>query len=136
MPGPPPSEHKRRRNADTYADVKAIVTDDGRVRGPALTGEWPEAVRAWYDIWRTSPQAAEFVMTDWMRLRMLAPLVGDYLAKPTAMKLAEIRQNESLLGATYADRLRARIKVEKTPAPTMTAPGVTALDDYRRDLAG
>jgi hypothetical protein len=29
------------------------------------------------------------------------------------MKLAEIRQNESLLGATHTDRLKARIKVEQ-----------------------
>ena len=56
---------------------------------------------AWYEIWRTSPQAKTFVMTDWMRLRMIAPLLEDYLNKPTAMKMAEIRQNESLLGATH-----------------------------------
>jgi hypothetical protein len=52
-------------------------------------------------------------MTDWMRLRMIAPLLEDYLNKATAMKMAEIRQNESLLGATHTDRLKARIKVEK-----------------------
>src|SRR4051794_28053343 len=112
--GPAPKETRRRRNADTYADVKASVVDDGERLGPPLTGAWSEQVLAWYEIWRTSPQAKTFVMTDWMRLRMVAPLLEDYLSKPTAMKLAEIRQNESLLGATHTDRLKARIKVEKT----------------------
>jgi hypothetical protein len=36
------------------------------------------------------------------------------------MKLAEIRQNESLLGATHVDRLKARIKVEaEAPRPML-----------------
>jgi hypothetical protein len=72
-------------------------------------GAWSEQVLVWYEIWRTSPQAKTFVMTDWMRLRMIAPLLEDYLNKPTAMKMAKIRQNESLLGATHTDRLKARI---------------------------
>jgi hypothetical protein len=134
MPGPPPSENRRRRNADTYADVKATVVDDGELVGPALEGQWSDLVRSWWDTWRRSPQAKAFLATDWMRLRMIAPLLQDYLAKPTALKMAEIRQNESLLGATYTDRLKARIKVEK-PAEDAAAPaGVTALNDYRTRL--
>lgn len=133
--GPPPKENRRRRNADTYSADPRVIKDDGEVRGPALVGDFPDAVRSWYDNWRRSPQAATFLMTDWMRLRMLVPLIADYLAKPTAMKLAEIRQNESLLGATHVDRLKARMKVERDPEPQETPAGVTALDDYRRDLA-
>jgi hypothetical protein len=131
--GPAPKETRRRRNADVYGGSQTVVTDDGELRGPALTGTWPEHVRSWYDTWRRSPQAAAFVATDWMRLRMLAPLVADYLERPHHMKLAEIRQNESLLGATHTDRLKARIKVEQ-PAEAETPAGVTALDDYRRAL--
>lgn len=134
--GPPPSENKRRRNADTYADVKSTVVNDGQLRGPALEGHWLAETRAWYDNWRRSPQAATFVSTDWFRLGMVARLVELYIHKPHHMTMAEIRQNESLLGATHVDRLRARIKVEAEAPKTATAPGVTALDDYRRDLAG
>lgn len=133
--GPAPKENRRRRNADTYAGVGATVVDDGAVVGPPLTGEWPQQVLAWYDIWRTSPQAKTFVMTDWMRLRMLAPLVAEYLEKPHHLKLAEIRQNESLLGATHTDRLKARIKVEKPADASETPAGVTAINDYRSRLA-
>lgn len=135
--GPPPAEHKRRRNADTFADVQATVIDDGVPTGPQLVGEWSEAARAYWDTWRMSPQAKLFLDTDWMRLRMLLPLVNSYLSDPTAQKLAEIRQNETLLGATYVDRLRGRIKVEREAvAVESTTPGVTALDEYRRALAG
>jgi hypothetical protein len=131
--GPAPKENRRRRNADVYGSAQTVVSDDGKLRGPALTGVWSEQVRSWYDNWRRSPQAAAFVATDWMRLRMLAPLVESYLLSPHHMKLAEIRQNESLLGATLTDRLKARIKVEQ-PAEAEIPAGVTALDDYRRAL--
>ena len=135
MPGPPPKENKRRRNADTYAAETRTMKDDGELRGHSLTGDFSDAARAWYDIWRRSPQASTFLMTDWMRLRMLVPLVESYMAVPHHMKLAEIRQNESLLGATYVDRLRGRMKVEADPEPAETPAGVTAIADYRRDLA-
>lgn len=133
--GPPPSERRRRRNADTFTDVKAVVVDDGELCGPALEGEWSPHVRAWWDTWRSSPQAKAFLATDWMRLRMVAPLLQDYLVRPTAIKMAEIRQNESLLGATYTDRLKARMKVEKEPNRSNEVPaGVAAIDAYRSRL--
>src|ERR1700759_2587866 len=101
--GPAPNPNRRRRNADTYSGNQTPVVDDGALVGPALTGVWSDHVRSWYDTWRRSPQAKAFVDTDWMRLRMLAPLVDSYLQSPHHMKLAEIRQNESLLGATHVD---------------------------------
>lgn len=135
--GPPPSENRRRRNQDTYADVKATVTDDGELSGPALEGVWSDTARAYWDTWRRSPQAKVFLVTDWMRLRMLIPLVESYLSTPTPVKMAEIRQNETLLGATHTDRLRSRLKVDKSTPGAVEAvrAGVTALDEYRRNLA-
>lgn len=132
--GPAPKPNRRRRNADTFGGTQTPVTDDGELRGPALTGDWSEAVRSWYDTWRRSPQAQLFVATDWMRLRMLAPLVAGYMKLPTKDVLSEIRLNESLLGATHTDRLKARIAVQKPDEQTEVPAGVTALDDYRRVL--
>lgn len=135
--GPPPAENKRRRNADSFADHKATVVDDGQIVGPPLEGaDWSAHARAYWDTWRSSPQAKAFLATDWMRLRMLVPLVESYLSSPTPVKLAEIRQNESLLGATHTDRLRARIRVEKPAEGAPPPAGVTALDEYRKSLAG
>lgn len=136
--GPPPSEHKRRRNADTFEGQGVTVPADGdALRGPelphaALYG--PQTV-AWYETWRASPQAAVFVPTDWQRLIMLAPLVDAYYLEPSTKLLAEIRLNEGLLGATHADRLRARIKVEQPkPAPSAPPAGVADLTSRRRRL--
>lgn len=133
--GPAPSPHRRRRNADTYAGVQKSLVDDGQLRGPALEGSWRADTRAWYDTWRWSPQAAVFLATDWARLRLMAPLVDSYFDRPTDRKLAEIRQNESLLGATLVDRLKARMWVDE-PEAEKPAAGVTALDEYRNRLSG
>lgn len=136
MPGPTPAENKRRRNADTFGGNRAVV-DDGERCGQPLGGVWPRYVLDWWDVWRRSPQAKLFVETDWMRLRMLAPLVAAYWEAPDKAVMAEIRQNETLLGATHADRLRNRIKVEKPSETSGEVPaGVAALDEYRRALAG
>ena len=147
--GPAPKANRRRTNADTYADIKTTV--DGTktvVRGPTLKSavgrlidSWPDEVAdlvtAWYETWRRSPLAEAWLATDWQRLALLAPLVADYYLRPTALKMGEIRQSESLLGATHVDRLKARIKVERGEAPAAKAsPGVTALDDYRSRLSG
>lgn len=134
--GPPPAENRRRRNADTYANVQARIDPaDTTRRGPVLVGGWLPETLEWYDTWRRAPQAVLFVSTDWQRLRMLVPLVEDYFKKPHHLKLAEIRQSESLLGATHVDRLKGRIRVER-PEPAPVAQGVTALDEYRTRLAG
>src|SRR5690606_41034478 len=79
-------------------------------------------------------------------LIMLAPMVERYwqLVFDTAVKpsqlsglLAEIRQNESLLGATHADRLRGRIKVtvENVEGKQSEAEALRSMmEDYRREL--
>jgi hypothetical protein len=137
--GPAPKENKRRRNADTYADVKAIVTEDDVVRGPEMPGkeQYLPQVLDWYETWRRSPQAATFTNTDWQRLHMLAPLVHSYWQRPHHLVMAEIRQSESLLGATYTDRLRARMKVEKgDDKPAGTKANLTVIDSYKKRLTG
>jgi hypothetical protein len=136
MPGPPPQENRRRRNADTFSDIKATVIDDGEIVGPALEGQWSPMVRSWWDTWRRSPQAKTFLDTDWMRLRMVAPLLEKYLASPHHLTMAEIRQNESLLGATHTDRLKGRIKVQKPAEASVSenAAGVTAIDEWKKRL--
>jgi hypothetical protein len=132
--GPAPKEQKRRRNADTYSDVQVNIVNDGDLVGPALEGTWSPETRSWWDIWRRSPQAKTFLTTDWVRLRDIARLREVFANKPTALMFAEIRQNEALLGATYTDRLRARMKVEQ-PTDKVEAPaGVAAIDAYRNRL--
>jgi len=148
--GPAPKAQRRRRNADTFADVQTHVAAPAQSTAPTFAQAvgaladglaWPDGVRAlvvsWWETWRTAPQAVAFLRTDWQRLAMLAPLVADYFTRPHHMKLAEIRQNEALLGATHVDRLRARIKVEMATPDTGAVPAdVAVMDEYRARLSG
>lgn len=149
--GPPPSENKVRRNADTFASDRTTVTPDGRTRGPALKDEWhPEGgpwhvmTRDWWNTWRRSAQAQVWTPTDWQRLKMILQLVEQYHRAPDPKLMTEIRQNETLLGATPMDRLRARLQVTPPepkarradgPAPAAGAALVVALDERRARIA-
>jgi len=149
--GPPPSPRRRRRNADTFAHGAVTVDaapgpDAGDVAGPPLPYErkYLMATRVWYATWRGSPQAQAFEATDWQRLHMLAPIVDAYwrgaaAGEPRKDLLAEIRLNETLLGATHVDRLRGRITVERRggqAAPRAAAGAdVADLAARRRRLA-
>src|SRR4051794_12198648 len=75
--------------------------------------EYSEEVRAWWNTWRRSPQASLFAATDWMCLRMLAPLVEAYYREPTTALHAEIRLTEAKLGATVADRMQLRMRITR-----------------------
>lgn len=133
--GPPPSENKRRTNKDEFEEQAVTVADDGAVHGPELPHEVLYTPRTvdWYETWRRAPQAAAFVGTDWQRLQMLAPLVDEYFLEPSTKLLAEIRLNESLLGATHVDRMRGRIKVEQPRPQSPSAPaGVADMTEARR----
>lgn len=136
--GPPPKGARRRTNADTFADVTTVVENDGELAGPPLSGPYTPETLAWWEIWRRSPQAKAFLETDWVRLKDIARLREIWLNKPSALLYAEIRQNESLLGATVTDRLRSRMKVTKqaeVPGSVETAAGVTAINEYKSRLA-
>jgi len=128
--GRPPAENKRRRNADLYEGLEVTVSEppSSVPKLPGAEGYSPQT-RAWYATWATAPQAATFVVTDWQRLHMLAPLVDRYYLAPDKGVMAEIRLNETLLGATHVDRLRARIKIAgevAEPEPTEGSDEVAA----------
>lgn len=146
--GPAPSPNRRRRNADIYGanitKISPIPADEPRgptlataTQGQSLTWkpEIQDLVGAWWTRWRLSGQAEMFLDTDWGRLALVAPLVASYYAHPTHLKLGEIRQNESLLGATVVDRLKARIRAEVEVQAGVPA-GVAAMDEYRKRLSG
>jgi len=114
--GPPPAENKRRRNPDKYEGLQVTVTADGKAVAPPLPKGYSPKVEGWYATWTSAPQAQAFTVTDWQRLHMLAPLVERYFATWDRALMAEIRLNESLLGATHVDRLRARIKLAEAEA--------------------
>ena len=135
IPGPAPSENRRRRNADTFSDVQCVVNANESVDAPELpdADTFSQRTRKWYATWASSPQAQSFTPTDWQRLHMLAFLVNGYFADPSEGRFKEIRQNESLLGATHLDRLKGRIKVVKAPV-AVPSNNVSDMDELRRSL--
>jgi hypothetical protein len=127
MPGPAPKQqHQRERDTRRRQSDSVTVTRDGVLRGPSIEeatfqDTWSPATRAWWDDWRKSPQAALFETTDWRRLALLALTVENYLRRPAAALLSEIRLNEERLGALYLDRLRGKVRIEDDGTPTLAA---------------
>jgi hypothetical protein len=107
--GPAPKEPDKRERRN--ADVAVTELDaESAVEAPELPGAagFRDETRAWYAVWASSPQAAQFLGTDWQRLHMLAHLVDAYFKSPSKEALGEIRLNEAKLGGTPEDRLRLR----------------------------
>lgn len=110
-----PSKQKR-REASTRT-----LTQDGVLRGPELPARpegWHPETLNWWETWRLSPQAQLFEDTDWEVLKRAA-LLHDYVwtaPKPSAAAISELRLIEERMGATYADRQRARIHISHEEA--------------------
>lgn len=106
--GPLPKENPQRRNDGPAREIGG----HGNVTAPPLPDATylPQTI-AWYEAWCNSEQASILTALDWQRLHMLAPLVDAYWQKPSKDLMAEIRQNESKLGATFEDRQRLRLKI-------------------------
>ena len=135
--GPVPKDpsQRRRRNADATTSTVLPASGPEGVT-PELPGghDYDSRTLAWYETWRSSPQAATFLPTDWQRLHMLAELVQQYWEEPRKELLAEIRLNEASLGGTAADRMRLRWTVaEPEAAPVKRAPSRSRAAATRRD---
>jgi hypothetical protein len=124
--GPLPKDPEKRQRRNASPATVEIPADARAVRVPALPGSknYRPEVRRWYRTWSRSPQASLFTETDWQRLHMTAQLVDEYYRRPSAALLAEIRANETKLGATPDDRQRLRWSIvddeEAAPAETVT----------------
>ena len=135
MHQPKPEGVRRNRTAPSFGDVP--LARDNVIRGPELAEiadrtVWMSFTLKWWDTWRRSPQAAVFEETDWMRLALLARVVDQCAAKPSAVLMGEIRMNEERLGATVVDRQRARMKItDEAPAeePNRGRGNVTSIAD-------
>ena len=138
--GPPPKENRRRVNADTFGSTPVNLTErEVHELKQIPSGDWLPEVKLWWSVWTNCAQSQLFTATDWLRLRTLIVTMQSYYMRPSAQKMAEIRQTESMLGATYVDRMRARVKITKEgqqPAEVAPPAGVAAIKDYRDRLAG
>jgi len=133
MPGPPPKDpsQRRRRNAEVrtaipntaFAGDHPKLPKSWRLTTETLDGTVTKTVpflaatRDWFETWASSPQAHAFTSTDWQRLILIAPLVDRLhrgIGAPGPL-MAEIRLNETGLGALAADRARLRWDLTDVP---------------------
>jgi len=75
-----------------------------------------KATRDWYETFARSPMATRFTDVDWRRLQEIAPLKDQYNRSPDTKLAAEIRLQETRLGATVRDRHEMRMRVASEAA--------------------
>jgi hypothetical protein len=136
----PKAQHARERDTRRRQGDAITLYPDGVVRGPELPGGYQPETVEWYETWRRSPQAQLFQATDWMTLRRLARLYDDDIRRGSAAAKSEIRLAEEKWGATVADRLRLKIRVEDgpvalSPDASTSRPVASITDRLRRDPA-
>lgn len=145
---PNPDAVRHDSHPDPVPAVTLVETDE--LLGPDLPDDqtWCERTREWWNTWRRSPQAKVFLDTDWQYLLETASLHHEFWDEDTPstqrVKLAsEIRMRVQSWGATYADRLKLRMRspspADAPPAATTddkTPAGVTSMVDYRKRLTG
>lgn len=128
--GPAPKGRRARaRDEDTVRAVEA----DGEARGPELPelpgGEsWHPMTVEWWDTWRRSAQAQEFVPTDWSFLIDTALMHHTMWAKARWEFAAELRLRAGKFGATPEDRMRLRMSVQTADSPRPASQGGAVTD--------
>lgn len=149
-PAPKDPAKRRRRNA---SEPETVIVPDDELRGPELpdgvlgvnedTGEiveWHPRTVAWWNSWRSSPQAQTFVDTDWDFLIDTALMHHTMWAKGRWEFASEVRLRAAKFGATPEDRARLKLKVDE-PAnapqkPVQRPDGVTDINSRRARLTG
>jgi len=127
---PKDDEDRVRRNPVRFEEE--IITEDGVIRGFDLPDhpniQWCKLTRAWWEMWRRSPQAKLMIETDWWSLLEAAMIHNELwrirrpdvardkplAASNVALLMAEMRRREDAFGATWEARKRNRLAI-KTP---------------------
>lgn len=133
-PSPKRSTERRRRNKESRPE---IVQATGVVTMPPPDPEWNSIAADWYSALGDSGQAQFFEPSDWQAARYVAEVMSRHLsrAQPSAQLFSGIWGAMSDLLSTESSRRKVRMEVEREATAEVPA-GVTALDEYRRDLAG
>lgn len=123
----------RRRNEDGTTTTSVAQVPVVKV----LNVTYLKATRDWYETFGRSPMATRFTDVDWRRLREIAPLKDQYNRSPDTKLAAEIRLQETRLGATVRDRheMRMRVASEAAAESRGTAPASKAAKGRRGRLS-
>lgn len=108
--GPAPKDPSRRarRNKDT---IPQTILRFERAEPPDLPEDrdWHPRTRAWWEMWKRSPQAEVMSETDWSFLLDTALMHDAMWSKGQWTLAAEVRLRVAKMGATPEDRARLRM---------------------------
>lgn len=109
--GPAPKDPSRRarRNKDT---IPQTILRFERAEPPDLPEDrdWHPRTRAWWEMWKRSPQAEVMVESDWYFLLDTALMHDAMWSKGQWTVSAEVRLRVAKYGATPEDRARLRMQ--------------------------
>lgn len=104
----------------------------GRARG-----RWSARTKRAWNRWWTDRASTQWSEADLDLVEHLADVHEEFVRAPKASLAAEDRQLRDLLGLSPKGKQDRRWRVPPTAPEVEAEPaGVTALDDYRRQLAG
>lgn len=104
--------------------------------GDPLTGRHSATARRFWEQLRRSQQAEFFEPSDWAAAELVVAAIDEFVRSPTAAMLSAIRSSMASLLVTEGDRRRVGLELERKKPEADGEAEVTALDDYRRRLAG
>jgi hypothetical protein len=128
--GPSPKENAVRRNiVDTSHLEEYEGPIDKRLKQLPKRSSYSAETQLYFDVWAESEQSQWFMPTDWLALRVMARLHENFVRTGSHFVASELRQRESLLGATIGDRMRLRVSALKDkPAKKDEKPGPTTIE--------
>lgn len=117
---------------------KAPASPRSAARWPAADPDWHPLAKRWWAALAKSGQAKFYEPSDVAHACVWAEMLSRQLAsdKPSSMMLAAWDAASVRLLVTEGDRRRLRIELEQAGDDPDKAAGVTAMDEWRKKLAG
>ena len=136
-PVPKRADQRRRTSKDSGPITKGTAA--GAPRIPAASTDWHPAAKRWYAALKASGESSFYEPSDWAEAWVVAEVLSQMLSaeKLSAMLFAAWQGASARLLVTEGDRRRVRIELERGgKADPDAEAGVTAMDDWRKRLAG
>jgi hypothetical protein len=128
-PAPKDPNKRARRNGDPVPTT-VIRFEPGEQPDLPAGYDWPAPTRAWWEMWKTAPQAEHFMATDWDFLLDTA-LIHSELWSGNAGVAGELRLRVAKFGATPEDRARLRLSFAEADEKDAARPaGSSARERY------
>lgn len=155
--GPAPKRSEQRRRHTKEADKPDSVSVHGEIEVPEVDSGWHPVAKRWYESLGVSGQSKFYEPSDWAMAYVLAESMSRDM-KPQVVGIVEetgepvfavvplkgaslsaYLKGMTALLVSEADRRRAQIELQRTPAPDPKdeeAATIARLSEYRKRVAG